>query len=37
MTHKGALKPADGSDEPMVISSAEDFAKTPLELWMELG
>lgn len=37
MTHKGALKPADGSDEPMILSSAEDFAKTPLELWMELG
>lgn len=35
MTHKGAWKPADGSDEPIIIHSAEDFAKTPLQLWLE--
>ena len=35
MTHKGAWKIADGSDEPFTITSAEDFAKSPLELWFE--
>jgi hypothetical protein len=35
MTHKGAWKIADGSDEPFIITSAEDFAKSPLELWID--